>query len=336
MTVRVKGKDKDKDKEAAADKTVRLDKAVLAEKVSDVVVRPAVVGPVIASPAVRTSPVILQRSFIAPEQRPEVGPPASPAAPAPPTPPAPPAGAGKTKSKSKKVADRPLLVLADERDVAAQAFVARHRAAGARLLKPSGSLAPGLVPSRRRSGRRRRRGGRPCHPRLGAARRHNAARRHRAGATAARGRGRPRLRGERDERLLGRLAVGAGLPGDEPPLRSLPLGAGVAHGTMGPAGDRTRHPVAPVRRALRPGLPMPAPLPPDEAWVRLDVVGRAVIGHGHPRLRAHALRLAEGAGMALLGVLFDAQDGNARFVGADRWPDLSDRSIGDAVMDCLP
>ena len=78
VTVRVKGKDKDKDKEAAVDKTVRIDKAVLAEKVSDVVVRPAVVSPVIASPAVIASPVILQRSFIAPAQRPEVGPLAAP------------------------------------------------------------------------------------------------------------------------------------------------------------------------------------------------------------------------------------------------------------------
>jgi hypothetical protein len=34
-------------------------------------------------------------------------------------------------------------------------------------------------------------------------------------------------------------------------------------------------------------------------------------------------------------VLFDADDGHARFVGADRWPDLSDRSIGDAVMESL-
>jgi len=81
VTVRVKGKDKDKDKEAAVDKAVRIDKAVLAEKVSDVVLRPAVAGPVIAAPAVIASPTILQRSFIAPAQRPDVGPPSAPAAP---------------------------------------------------------------------------------------------------------------------------------------------------------------------------------------------------------------------------------------------------------------
>lgn len=81
VTVRVKGKDKDKDKEAAVDKAVRIDKAVLAEKVSDVVLRPAVAGPVIAAPAVIASPTILQHSFIAPAQRPDVGPPSAPAAP---------------------------------------------------------------------------------------------------------------------------------------------------------------------------------------------------------------------------------------------------------------
>ncbi|SEB20193.1 DUF6519 domain-containing protein [Variovorax sp. YR216] len=81
VTVRVKGKDKDKDKEASADKAVRIDKVALAEKVRDVVLSPAVAGPVIAGPAVISSPVILQRSFIAPAQRPDVGPTAAPAAP---------------------------------------------------------------------------------------------------------------------------------------------------------------------------------------------------------------------------------------------------------------
>lgn len=81
VTVRVKGKDKDKDKEAAVDKAVRIDKVVLAEKVSDVVVRAPVASPVIAGPAVIASPAIPQRSFIAPAQRPDVGLPAAPAAP---------------------------------------------------------------------------------------------------------------------------------------------------------------------------------------------------------------------------------------------------------------
>jgi hypothetical protein len=95
-------------------------------------------------------------------------------------------------------------------------------------------------------------------------------------------------------------------------------------------------PVAPVRREVRPGLPMPEQPAPSGACVRLDVVGPTILGHGHPRLRAQARRIADGAGMALLGVRFDAEDGNARFVGADPWPDLSDQAIGDALMDCLP
>ena len=234
------------------------------------------------------------------------------------------------------MADRPLLVLADERDGAAQAFVARHRAEGARLLQPSDLSRPGWC--------------------------------HRVGDPAAavavvEGRAIPAsaLRG-----VVTRLAaiapaqlphvaeadrdyvasemsafLGAWLSALACPVLNRPCVPSLS----GPVW-RTEQwaglalalgvPVAPLRCVLRPGWPMPAPHPPDPAWLRLDVVGRAVIGHGHPRLHAHARRLAEGAGMALLGVFFDAQDGNARFVGADRWPDLSDRSIGDAVMDCLP
>jgi hypothetical protein len=73
-----------------------------------------------------------------------------------------------------------------------------------------------------------------------------------------------------------------------------------------------------------------------EGCVRFDVVGPAILGDGHPRLRALARKIADGAGMALLGVLFDAEDGDARFVGADPWPDLSNEAIGDALMDGVP
>lgn len=233
------------------------------------------------------------------------------------------------------MADRLLLVLADVRDVAAQAFVDRHRAEGARLLMPSDLSRPGWC--------------------------------HRVGDPAAsvavvEGDAIPAsaLRG-----VITRLAaiapaqlphvaeadrdyvasemsafLGAWLSALACPVLNRPFVPSLS----GPVW-RTEQwarlaldldiPVAPVRLTLRPGAPMPAPPPPGDACVRLDVVGRAVLGHGHPRLRAHARRLADGAGMALLGVRFDAQDDNARFVGADRWPDLSDRSIGDAVMDCL-
>jgi len=234
------------------------------------------------------------------------------------------------------VADRPLLVLADERDVAAQAFVARHRAEGARLLKPSDLSRPGWC----------LRVGDPA-----------------AAVAVVEGGAIPAsaLRG-----VITRLAaiapaqlphvaeadrdyvasemsafLGAWLSALACPVMNRPFVPSLS-GPVWRTEQWTRLalgldiPVAPVRLTLRPGAPMPAPPPPGKACVRLDVVGRAIIGHGHPQLRAHARRLADGAGMALLGVLFDAEDGHARFVGADRWPDLSELSIGGAVMECLP
>ena len=234
------------------------------------------------------------------------------------------------------MADRPLLVLADERDVAAQAFVARHRAEGARLLKPSDLSRPGWC----------LRVGDPA-----------------AAVAVVEGGAIPAsaLRG-----VITRLAaiapaqlphvaeadrdyvasemsafLGAWLSALACPVMNRPFVPSLS-GPVWRTEQWTRLalgldiPVAPVRLTLRPGAPMPAAPPPGKACVRLDVVGRAIIGHGHPQLRAHARRLADGAGMALLGVFFDAQDGNARFVGADRWPDLSELSIGGAVMECLP
>jgi len=234
------------------------------------------------------------------------------------------------------VAERPLLVLADERDAAAHAFVARHRKDGARLLKPSDLSRAGWS--------------------------------HRVGDPAAsvavvEGLAIPasELRG-----VITRLAaiaptqlphvaeadrdyvasemsafLGAWLSTLACPVMNRPCIPSLS----GPAWCREHWaklafdldiPAAPVRRELRPGSPMPTPETPPVGCVRFDVVGPTILGHGHPRLRAHARRLADGAGMALLGVLFDAEDGDARFVGADPWPDLSDESIGDALMDCVP
>jgi hypothetical protein len=89
VTVRIKGKDKDKDKEAATDKAFRVDKTALAEKLADSILRPAMapaIGPVIASPAVIAAPAALQHAFIAPMERPAVGPSAAPSLPEPPAP----------------------------------------------------------------------------------------------------------------------------------------------------------------------------------------------------------------------------------------------------------
>jgi len=234
------------------------------------------------------------------------------------------------------VADRPLLVLADERDVAAQAFVARYRTAGARLVTPADLSRVGW-----------------CHrvgdPAASVAVVEGIAIR----ASALRG-VITRLAAIAPEQLphvaeadRGYVAsemsafLGAWLSALACPVMNRPFVPSLS----GPAWCSEHWaklafdldvPVLPVRRALRPGSPVPAQVPASEACVRLDVVGPTILGHGHPRLRAHARRLADGAGMALLGVHFDAEDGNARFVGADPWPDLSDRPIGDAVMDCVP
>lgn len=234
------------------------------------------------------------------------------------------------------MAERPLLVLADERDAAAQAFVARHRKDGVRLLKPSDLSRAGWC--------------------------------HRVGDPAAsvavvEGVAIPAsvLRG-----VITRLAaiaptrlphvavadrdyvasemsafLGAWLSTLACPVVNRPFVPSLS----GPAWCREHWaklaldldvPAAPVRRELRPGSPMPTLETLPAGCVRFDVVGPTILGNGHPRLRAHARRLADGAGMALLGVLFDAEHGDARFVGADPWPDLSDEPIGDALMDCVP
>ncbi|MBO9647921.1 MAG: hypothetical protein J7605_05370 [Variovorax sp.] len=234
------------------------------------------------------------------------------------------------------MAERPLLVLADEQDVAAQAFVARHGKDGARLLKPSDLSCAGWC--------------------------------HRVGDPAAsvatvEGRALPAsmLRGiitrlgaivptqlphvaEADRNYVASemtAFLGAWLSALSCPVMNRPFVPSLS----GPAWTREQWaklafdldvPAVPVRRELRAGSPLPTPQTLPEGCVRFDVIGPTIVGQGHPRLRAHARRLADGAGMAMLGVLFDAKDGDARFVGADRWPDLSDEAIGEALMECMP
>lgn len=234
------------------------------------------------------------------------------------------------------MAERPLLVLADAQDAAAQAFVARHRKEGARLLTPSDLSRAGWC--------------------------------HRVGDPAASiavvdGLALPAsmIRGvvtrlsailptqlphvaEADRRYVASemtAFLGAWLSALACPVVNRPRVPSLS----GPAWCREQWtkraldldvPAVPVRRELRAGSSIAARNAVPAGCVRFDVVGPAVLGRGHPRLRSHARRLADGAGMALLGVLFDADDGDARFVGADPWPDLSDEAIGDALMDCMP
>jgi len=234
------------------------------------------------------------------------------------------------------VIERPLLVLADEQDVAAQAFVARHQKDGARLLKPSDLSRAGW-----------------CH-RLGDPAASVAVVDGLVTAASA-------IRG-----VVTRLAaitptqlphvaeadrsyvasemsafLGAWLSALSCPVMNRPCVPSLS----GPAwcGEHwaklaldLRVPFAPVRREVRAGVSATTLSAMPEGCLRLDVIGPLVLGQGHPRLRLHAQRLAEAAGMALLGVRFDADDADARFVGVDRWPDLSDAAIGNALMECMP
>ncbi|MEJ8810763.1 hypothetical protein WKW77_06765 [Variovorax ureilyticus] len=234
------------------------------------------------------------------------------------------------------MAERPLLVLADAQDAAAQAFVARHHKDGARLLKPSDLSLAGW-----------------CH-RVGDP----------AASTAvADGLALPAsmLRGvvtrisavapaqlphvaEADRAYVASemtAFLGAWLSALACPVVNRPCVPSLS----GPAWCREQWtkraldldvPAVPVRRELRAGASRPAPHPVPQGCIRFDVIGPTILGHGHPRLRSHARRLADSAGVALLGVLFDADDREARFAGADPWPDLSNGAIGDALTECLP
>ncbi|SEB20197.1 hypothetical protein [Variovorax sp. YR216] len=234
------------------------------------------------------------------------------------------------------MAERPLLVLADAQDVAAQAFVMRHHKDGARLLKPSDLSLAGWC--------------------------------HRVGDPAASvavvdGLALPAsmIRGvvtrlsavaptqlphvaEADRGYVASemtAFLGAWLSALACPVVNRPRVPSLS----GPAWCQQQWtkraldldvPAVPVRRELRAGSTMPTQHTVPAGCVRFDVIGPTILGDGHPRLRSHARRLADSAGMALLGVYFDADDRDACFVGADPWPDLSDEAIGNALMECLP
>ncbi len=67
----------------------------------------------------------------------------------------------------------------------------------------------------------------------------------------------------------------------------------------------------------------------------VTVAGHSVIGNADSALRAHALRLARFAGVELLAGHFSSRHEDARFVTASTFPDLSDDSVADAVLDHL-
>lgn len=234
------------------------------------------------------------------------------------------------------MADETLLVLADEQDVAARTFVDRYRGEGARLLSPadlscagwrylvghpvdSVAIAGGLAyPAATLRG---------VITRLPSIGRWHLP--HVADAD------RDYVASEMNAFLVAWLSALPCPVLNRPVLPSL-SGPGWAWDQWVQLALALGVPVAPSRRSVRPGQPasMQASIP--HGSVRIDIIGPAVVGHGDARLAVHARRLAEGAGVSLLGVQFDADHGDARLVGVDPWPNLSEPEIGAALMACLP
>jgi hypothetical protein len=71
-----------------------------------------------------------------------------------------------------------------------------------------------------------------------------------------------------------------------------------------------------------------SPLSPTVAIV----VGESCFGVNNPLLAASACRLARAAGVGLLAVYFDADDGDASLTGANLWPELAEDEVIDAVL----
>jgi hypothetical protein len=102
-----------------------------------------------------------------------------------------------------------------------------------------------------------------------------------------------------------------------------------------------------VRAAVQAGIPVDpvcrhatfshrsSPQPTDLPHAAVTVVGDRVFGDTHTLLQSHAQRLAEHAGAQQLVVRFSTPERDARFLGADVYPDLSQEEIGRALLQCL-
>jgi len=72
-----------------------------------------------------------------------------------------------------------------------------------------------------------------------------------------------------------------------------------------------------------------------QVWPTAVVAGSAVFGSVAPPLRMAALALARRAGVALLGVFFDAHGADAGLVGVTTTPDVHEPEVTDAVLALL-
>ncbi|MEJ8822325.1 hypothetical protein WKW80_09770 [Variovorax humicola] len=226
--------------------------------------------------------------------------------------------------------DPVLLVLADECDSAAAAFVARHRGEGARLLAPADLSSPGwsyrvgdasnsvaMVAGERIAAEQlggvmtRLAGISPAHlPHVVEADREYVA-------------------AEMSAFLLAWLSA---LPC---PVWNRPA----APSLSGPAwrweqwrqlATQAGLNVAPSHRVVQREAQAAAPAP---ATSRCSVVGSKVIGTASARRRHGARRLAEAAGVELLELLFDGDDDDATLVGIGLHPNVEEPSISAAVIE---
>jgi hypothetical protein len=232
------------------------------------------------------------------------------------------------------VPESALLVLADEQDHAARAFVQRHRGAGARLLCPADLSRPGWV---YRVGRARQSVAMTAEGALPAA--------HIRGVVTRLSVITPSQLAHVHEADRDYVAAEIGafllawLHALPCPVMNRPVAPSLA-GPVWPwerwarlAGERGLPVVMPRRVVGRGAAPAPAAVP---ARLRLDVVGAQVIGPHHPVLAERARELALAAEVVLLGALFDGAGDDARLVGVDPWPDLSQADVGQALIHSLP
>ena len=93
-------------------------------------------------------------------------------------------------------------------------------------------------------------------------------------------------------------------------------------------------PVRPARRHVALNSTDATVVPPAHQTT-VTVVGERCFGRADEELHAQARRLAESAGVSLLGVSFSGPEAGSFFTGADLIPDLSSEEIADAVLDEL-
>jgi len=89
-------------------------------------------------------------------------------------------------------------------------------------------------------------------------------------------------------------------------------------------------PITPVCRSTGFGFPSQG-IAHGGSKVNVTVVGRRCLGEVDKTLALQARRLADAAGVDLLGVEFNVPEAGACCVGANLWPDLSAPDVADAV-----